>query len=285
MARELLGTFKKIVRPFLPKPVLRAYRSFRRTIVLPLQFWSVDRQDRRTLAKQVLVQLPPAAIRNRVHGTPDANTYLQVGLNCTQDVEAALQSMGRSLGSFSHCLDFGCGCGRTLQSLIPRAPQAKVFGTDIDSAAISWCRKNFRGSTFGVNRPLPPLDYETGFFDLILAISVFTHLDEHYQFKWLEELKRIAAPNGILLLSLQGDSYWKNLPSSVVDEIKAKGFVFHKTDYWKGLFPEWYQLSYHTPAYVQNVYSRYFKVLNYIPRGLNHSHDLVVLQRAAGSGP
>jgi len=166
-------------------------------------------------------------------------------------------------------LDFGCGCGRTLMHLEGLAPSAHFYGMDIDTKAIEWCNQNLKFGTFNISNETPPIEHASEMFDLIFAISVFTHLNEDYQFRWLEELQRIAQPGAILLLTVD---------SSFVGE---QGFVFKKS-YEKGLFPAWYQNASHSKAYVLANFSRFFEVLEYLPRGMNNHQDVVVLQKRNG---
>src|SRR6201999_2694722 len=49
-----------------------------------------------------------------------------------------------------------------------------------------------------------PLDYEAGTFDLVLAISIWSHFDEPAALAWLEEMHRIVAPGGHLALTVHG---------------------------------------------------------------------------------
>ena len=48
----------------------------------------------------------------------------------------------------------------------------------------------------------------------------------------------------------------------------------------KGIFPEWYQIAYHTKEYVFNRYAKHFDVLDYIPGGLANLQDMVILKKA-----
>jgi len=204
---------------------------------------------------------------------------LKVGKKCTQDIEASLSRIGKNLDFFRHILDFGCGCGRTLLWLNHYSRSSFFYGTDIDAEAISWCRNHLGFGKFSVNRVLPPLDYPSEMFDLILAMSVFTHLDEDLQFEWLRELKRIAKRKGILLLTVHGSHCWKSLRNEDIEKIRETGFLFLKSNFWKGLFPEWYQTAYHTREYVLENYGKHSDVLDYIPRGLNDHQDLVILRK------
>ena len=244
--------------------------------------WYVGLRDRRYIEKTGFVRLPPASLRYRVHGSPTVDGFLKVGKRCSESIEASLKRIGKDFDSFQDVLDFGCGCGRTLIWFAnpPRSP--RLHGTDIDAEAISWCRDNLDFAEFGVNNPLPPLEYPSEAFDLIYAISVFTHLDEDYQFRWLDELKRITGPKGIVLLTLHGRRCWKDLPPEDVADVRGEGFKFISSNAMKGIFPEWYQNAYHTKEYVLDQYSEYFDILDYIPGGMGNRQDLVVLQKPAG---
>jgi hypothetical protein len=79
---------------------------------------------------------------------------------------------------------------------------------------------------------------------------VFTHLNEDYQFRWLNELRRIISPKGIVVLTLHGRPVWRNLPREDVLDIRRRGFEFIAANHMKGVFPEWYQNAYHTKRYV-----------------------------------
>jgi SAM-dependent methyltransferase len=201
-----------------------------------------------------------------VSSSPDAENFIAIGKTCANDIKAALLNLGYELTTFTRILDFGCGCGRTLVHLKDLAPHAQFDGTDIDASAIEWCKENLRFATFNVGKASPPTDYPSDTFDFIYAISVFTHLDEDYQFRWLEELRRIAKPGGVLLLTVD---------SSLVGE---KGFVFQRS-YEDGLFPAWYQNAFHSKEYVVENFGKYFEVMAYLPMGMNNHQDVVVLKK------
>jgi SAM-dependent methyltransferase len=231
----------------------------------------------------VNIPLPPEALRHRVHGAADAESFLAVGRQCAEDIVAGLKRIGREPDSFESVLDFGCGCGRVLRWLMPQLSTARVFGSDIDRQAVAWCASHLPGGAFTLNAGRPPTGFAAQSFDLIYAISVFSHLDEDFQFYWLNELRRITKPDGIVLLSIHGSFYLDTLEGSMVAEIKAKGLLFVVSDGWKNIFPDWYQIALHTKEYVLDRYERYFDVLDYIPGGMNGAQDLVVLQRRAGN--
>lgn len=227
-------------------------------------FRHVDAEDR---ANGLAKGLPPAELRYRVSSTPDAEEFVTTGKRCASDIQNALARVGRDLASFKHILDFGCGCGRTLIHLKELAPGAELHGTDIDAKAIEWCKRHLTFARFSLSSETPPLDYASDSFDLIYAISVFTHLDENYQFRWLEELRRIATPGAIVLLTVD---------SSLAGD---RDFVFQRS-YEKGLFPAWYQNAYHSRKYVVETFGRYFEVVDYLPKRMNRHQDVVILRKS-----
>ena len=247
------------MRRVLIKAVQRNKRLYRW-----LLFRHVDAKDR---ANGVAANLPPAELRYRVSSSPDAQNFITIGKKCAADIESALRRVGCDLAKLERILDFGCGCGRTLIHMKELAPHAQFDGTDIDARAIDWCKEHLRFATFKVGQASPPTEYAPDSFDFIYAISVFTHLDAPYQFQWLEELRRIAKPGGVLLLTVD---------SSLAGE---KDFVFQRS-YEDGLFPAWYQNAFHSEKYVRENFGRYFEVLGYLPRGMNEHQDVVLLRKS-----
>lgn len=218
--------------------------------------------------------LPSKELRFNVHGSKDLYSFLDVGKRCANDINVILEKNGMGINSFKNILDFGCGCGRTLIYLNrilklvaednPRTHD--LCGTDIDAEAISYCQGNIPFAKFDTNDVMPPLRYSSGSFDLVYAISVFSHLNEEYNIKWMEELGRIIKTKGILLISINGMS----------DE---GGFIFSQSNFWRSIFPEWYGDANISRRYIRDRYSRHFKMLDYISKGVADNQDMVMLQR------
>jgi len=238
--------------------------------------------ERTGVTTRTLQPLPPPRLRYKIQGVSGARAFGKGGTICRDDIEVALGRVGIRLGDLHNVLDFGCGCGRTLIPLSRSFPDMRLFGTDIDEEAVAWCGRELKGLSVSVNGPAPPLAYPDSAFDLVYAISVFTHLDEQLQYEWLDELSRVTKPGGYLLATIHGPSSWSSVPTGQRESLKKKGFLFFKTDIMKGFLPDWYQAAYHSEEYVRQNWTRRFQVVCYQPKGMMNYHDVVILQRERG---
>lgn len=231
--------------------------------------------------------VPPPRLRHRVHGAMDARSFLEVGSACASEIIALAKDNDRAFAAYDHVLDFGCGCGRILRHFKDHPATQHLHGTEIDAKAIDWCRKHLNGlAAWNVNAFLPPTCYPDATFDLIYAISVFTHIDEATQFAWLQELNRIAKPGARLILTVHGEHvYRRALGQDDLAVLERSGFLFRvgRTGRWKkdGL-PDSYQSSFHTKDYVARHWSRYFHVISHVERGMAAHQDAVVLAKPPG---
>ena len=227
------------------------------------------------------VPMPPPRLRHRVHGSTDVRGYLEVGRTCWASIETLLRESGRPAEEFRAILDFGCGSGRVIRTIPKDTPAGtrELTGVDIDATAIAWCRRNLPGIDFHAVASQPPLLFAKSSFDLVFAVSVFTHLDEAMQFLWLDELRRVLRPGGVLVASVHGD-YHRSAHRRAPDMSRGFAFVQGRTGVFKkdGL-PDFYQDAQHTRAYVEQAWSRYFDVLLYRERGMAGHQDAVVLMR------
>lgn len=229
------------------------------------------------------IPIPPPLLRYRVQGgVVDANNFLNVGLNCMQDIRSVLRRFGRELHTFKKVLDFGCGCGRIMRWLYDLPESVEIRGTDIDKKAIAWCKKSIPFANFDVNDPLPPFSYKDHCFDLIIGVSVLDHLDRSYQEAWIKELHRVTEKDGILLITFLGRLAQRFLDEDERERVEKESFLFKEgiTGFFKldGL-PDFYQATFQTKENVIQLCSPHFEVLDYVEGGLGNYEDLVVLKR------
>ncbi len=152
--------------------------------------------------------LPPAQLRVRVAWTADAHWFLESGRLAADAIRSALARHGRSVERLESLLDFGCGCGRVTRHWVDLPG---VAGSDTNADAVAWCRLNLPFARFETNGLEPPLAYADESFDLVHALSVFTHLPEELQLEWMQELRRVLRPGGLLLLTTHGRAYLDRL--------------------------------------------------------------------------
>jgi 2-polyprenyl-3-methyl-5-hydroxy-6-metoxy-1,4-benzoquinol methylase len=96
-------------------------------------------------------------------------------------------------------LDWGCGCGRIAQFIA----MPDLHGCDIDADNVRWCQEHLNGRFVSIS-PGEQTPYPDEKFSLVYGISIFTHLTAEYEALWLEELRRIVKPHGLILLSTLG---------------------------------------------------------------------------------
>lgn len=205
--------------------------------------------------------LPPPLLRVKVAGTADREVFLAQGSEAAATIRAALAASGEPIEEVTSLLDFGCGCGRVLRQWAS-LPATDVHGTDYNPRLIAWCRENLTFATFGVNDLAPPLAYEDERFELVFAISVFTHLTVDLERRWIAELRRVLQPGGRLLLSTRGTAWVDHLTKAERDFYLAGNRVdryaeavgsnlmgvFHPVDYVRERMAMGFELTYTEPA-------------------------------------
>ena len=206
--------------------------------------------------------LPPARLRAAVGIDSSRAHYVAVGRRAAAEIAAFVK---RGDGDW---LDFGCGSGR-----VARHFSGAISGVDVDRDAIAWCAKHLRGA-FRVIDENPPLPFGDKSFDVIYAVSVFTHFDERAQFAWLAELRRVLRDGGVLIATLHGPELVYNRPDLSEDhhrELQTRGFTFaHGT----GAFNE--DSAFHSASYVAREWRRFFRTIEHRRAALFDYQDVAV---------
>lgn len=264
------------------KPIYTIYQTCK-YLLFPLRIAIVnfyDWKNTQNLTKEIV---PPPRLRHRVHGSLDKEAFIKSGKIIAQNISDLCALVDRSIYSFDSILDFGCGSGRVLSNFQDAPISCKFYGTDIDKELIDWSTKNLTRIQFNVNGYQPPLPYPEDKFDLIYAISVFTHLDEKFQFSWLSELRRIAKPGAIVILTVHGNKHiFSKLSVPQQNKVDSYGFLYLTGVTGKlrlNKLPDFYQSAYHTKDYIYREWSAYFDIIRYVEKGINNHQDAVILQK------
>ena len=123
-------------------------------------------------------------------------------------------------------LDWGCGPGRIIRHL-PNVigNGCEYLGTDYNKKSIDWCSKNLTNIQFNCNSLNAQLPYYDNYIDVIFGISIFTHLSEQLHYDWYDELYRVLKPNGIMLVTTQGDNFKVKLTDSELKQYNNNQLV------------------------------------------------------------
>lgn len=227
--------------------------------------------------------VPPEGLRRRIMGWQSSQELF---------LRSGLALVGSFLGSslvhrgptpFRRVLDWGCGCGRLARFLLAlEKGRFRTYGADIDRQAILWCHLFLSPGRFMPIDLYPPMPYPNGFFDLVFASSVFTHLPWEDQQKWLIELDRVLAPEGLLVASTQGELAARlSLRPEEFVSFQQKGICDTEWDGTLGQVapPGYYRRVYQTREFTEHEWGRWFQVLNYVEGMVGHFQDLVVLAK------
>jgi SAM-dependent methyltransferase len=208
---------------------------------------------------------PPFDLVTRVFPVEEWSQPFRVYEQLGAETKSALLRLLPDDWSFSgkRVLDFGCGSGRTLRHFLSEAEEGEFWGADVDGASIEWMQQalcpplHVWKSAHG-----PPLGLEPGSFDLIWAISVFTHLPQMSSLPWLLELHRLLKPDGLLIATYYGRWNSEFLAGEVWDDNKVGMNVLHHNQGWDQggpvtLMSEWW---------VRAHWGRAFEILDQLPR-------------------
>jgi SAM-dependent methyltransferase len=228
--------------------------------------------------------LPGPARMFSVAGTADVDWFLSSGRAGADSIAQTLSAAGAELAELRSILDFGCGCGRVLRHFAPlaAAPDGpRLVGSDLNRRSVRWCRRHLPFAEFTVNPLAPPLPFEDARFELVYALSVFTHMPPALQQRWMAELRRVLEPGGWLMMTTHGESYLSHLSPAEQARFRAGETVVRYEDVAGSNLCG----AYHPPAVVAEL-ARGFEVICHQPEGAHgNPHQDLFLLRRLGSDP
>lgn len=242
-------------------------RSFRHN----LQFWLHGSSDG--------LPVPPVQLVRSSTGIWSLEWYFHGGTLAADSIRDALQRNGIAMAPLGAILDLGCGSGRVVRQWA--ALPARVHGCDYNPRVVAWCRRHLPFAEFEVNGIEPPLPYAADQFDLVYALSVFTHLGESLLQPWMQELRRVLKPGGFLILTTHGDTY---LPQLTAEEQRrfheGRPVIRHEEESGTNRCG-----VYFSEQFIRQQLAAGFHVVEFVPQGAkgNPQQDLTLLQRLPAS--
>lgn len=143
---------------------------------------------------------PPQALMQNTTGLTRREDFASHGA----DFWIALsQAVPKPLVEYESILDFGCGCGRLARMF--KGYTGHLAGCDIDQRHVEWCASAMDYFEAKLSSVVPPIPFADDEFELVISISIFSHLNERNQDQFLAELARVCRPDGKLLLTVHGE--------------------------------------------------------------------------------
>ena len=206
--------------------------------------------------------IPPSDLVFLVAGTDDLRWFLKSGQLAYRSLRSILDKNLISFENLNNILDFGCGVGRVIR-YFRRTGHSKIFGTDYNDVLISWCQNHIRFARFTVNGLREKLNYADNNFDLIYALSVFTHLDENLQFFWIDELVRVLQPGGFFFVTVHGEFHLKDARTEDKEMFLKGKLVIHGEE-----VPGTNMCNViHPPSYMKEKFAPHLNLLDHVPGG------------------
>jgi glycosyltransferase involved in cell wall biosynthesis/SAM-dependent methyltransferase len=243
--------------------------------------------------------------KNRARVAPFAQVELireTTGLERVEDfashgvdiLRALAAATDRPLVSFRSWLDFGVGVGRLARMF--KAFTGRYAGVDIDLRAVLWVRQNLPWVQASHTVPGGRLPFPDAHFDMVVSVSVFSHMNEADQAFYLAELHRVAQPGARLIITVHGERALEramnegpilellNISSSHLRQARvalSNGAGFHFVKQAGHLTTDSYEygITFISRRWIDTVWSRWYDVLMVLPGGIHDFQDVVVLHR------
>jgi len=219
--------------------------------------------------------LPPPELVYAVAGHFDVSAYIESGVDHARFIRERLRAAGVEIEQVGALLDFGCGCGRVLRHW-HELSSARVCGSDVNPRLVAWCNDALPFASVTTNRLEPPLRYEDDTFDVVYAISVFTHLTEPLQHRWMRELERVIAPDGVAIITTKGLSR-----SNVMSDAERERFLAGELVVQAGRYAgRNLCAAFHSERYIRERLAGRLEVVEFVPAdGQVFTQDATVLRK------
>jgi len=254
------------------------------------------------LAGAIDFPVPPNSSIRKSGGRTVVSYYMG-GLRIALPMVACMRREGVRLDQNIRVLDFGCGVGRPLLHFTRNYPAPTYYACDVDDTSVAFIQKNYPQVQASVSQFSPPLTFETGFFDLVYSVSIFSHLSPEDQGIWLRELARVTKPGGWCFLTTDGlvslpyrVKSWPEGEATIRRRVIEQGFVYKEyAELWDNVRCQHTLRVTSLLVGITRSYGNMFLSADYIRRewpaagfevravieGLTDGQDLAVLRRNA----
>jgi SAM-dependent methyltransferase len=219
--------------------------------------------------------LPPTELAHRVGVVDQDDTLLSFEAMGAMMRETLLGLQGPDwFVEGRRVLDFGCGVGKLLRHFLGEAERCEFIGCDIDERSIEWLRENLSPPlTVFKCEEEPGLPLPDEHIDLALAMSVFTHLTDHWA-GWLLEIHRVLRPGGRFVCTFLGEGMSESIAGEPWDPDRIGINVLRPWQSWDHGGPS----VQHSEWWLRAHWGRVFE-FERVEDGPQLGHGLLVLRK------
>jgi len=241
-----------------------------------------------------LARIAPFAPMTLIHDTTGLQRTEDFATHGADIVRALAATTDKPLVSFRSWLDFGVGVGRLARMF--KGFTGRYVGVDVDVRIIGWLRANLPWVQAIRTAPGMRLPFPDAHFDMIVSVSLFTHLNEADQQFYLSELHRVAQPGAHIVITVHGEKALERAMSqkSVLEILSvdqsdlhrarialSSGSGFHFVRQSGHLTTNNYEygITFLARRWIDAAWTKWYDVLMFVPGGIHDFQDVVVLRR------
>jgi SAM-dependent methyltransferase len=206
-----------------------------------------------------------------------AQMYFRGGDYNADDVERVLVDAGFPLRQAASVLEFASGHGRLTRHFVPRLHPGTITVCDIEHRAVDFLTERLGVRGFYSTTEPEDLSHEAC-YDMVVVVSLFSHLPHESWGRWLRRLCELLKPGGVLLIT----THQYNDANPKDFEAPAEGFLYRRQNETRGrLDVGVYGAAFVTTEYVEHAVAEHFDghLVSFAPHGLLMAQDAYVLQR------
>ncbi|HMH24903.1 MAG TPA: class I SAM-dependent methyltransferase [Puia sp.] len=163
-------------------------------------------------------------------------------------------------GELSGILDWGCGISRVATHVHKFTDaETSVYACDINARMIEFGKNHYPDISYSIIPYTPPTTYDSSSFDLVYALSVFTHIEATQQNLWIKEIHRILKDKAVFLFTTHGKFYDPKLLEPEKQFLDQNGF-FTKSYSKKG---HRMMTTYNSAGSFRSQLQPYFEILEF----------------------
>jgi SAM-dependent methyltransferase len=244
-------------------------------------WWRGQDLDFSALMRRDPAPLPECSNREDYFG----DNHLAYWLSGYRDYRKTLAALPDGLVGGRY-FDFGGSTGRVFRHFAFQSDAWDVWSSDFKINSVEWNLRHFPTTIKTLlNTSSPSLPLPDGYFDLVTAFSVFTHINEP-EIAWLLELRRILKVGGIACISIHDEATWQDRPPKLQDAIirfrpeiaNLPAFPEQKTVVTFREDDPYNCHVFHSREHIERVWGRFFEICAVKPLYLD-AQALVVCRR------